>query len=67
MDYLSINGLFVHLTFEVSFYNALPLLLSYVSYRLVVPEFKDAPAFGVMLVAEKLGTVHVGDKVYATK
>ncbi|KAK2190372.1 hypothetical protein NP493_82g01052 [Ridgeia piscesae] len=37
------------------------------TYRLVVPDFKDAPAFGVMLVAEKLGTVHVGDKVYATK
>ena len=37
------------------------------SYRLVIPEFKDAPAFGVMLVGEQTGVVRVGDKVYATK
>ncbi|KAK2190400.1 hypothetical protein NP493_82g04008 [Ridgeia piscesae] len=37
------------------------------SYRLIVPEFDQAPCFGVNFVADWTGNIHVGDEILATK
>ena len=35
-------------------------------YRLWKEEFEDSPCFGVNLVADRPGSIRVGDPVYAT-
>ena len=43
------------------------LVFSVSSYRLIVPEFDQAPCFGVNFVADWTGNIHVGDEILATK